>query len=247
MKRGEFTLIELLVVVAIIAVLAALLLPALKQARQVAQQTVCKNNLHQVYLGMAMYVDDNENRLPYLENWQQVHYIWWMHNIVPYVTGETFLEVHQQTELVTSVNANKMPWRMPGFVCPTMGGSNWYGQYWEGGVGPARWWLSYGAPNNGTHWAYRHNTWVYGTGGSNWDQDVKPTHVWGSDTAVRKALLIESFVDNINVSADLGVYYNGFHGHFLHAKKTNILIGDGHMESMKADSTNTGLIRSKTW
>jgi len=63
MKKA-FTLIELLVVIAIIAILAALLMPALARARKEAQKTSCKNNVHQVGIGLAMFVNDNNGIYP---------------------------------------------------------------------------------------------------------------------------------------------------------------------------------------
>jgi len=58
MKRG-FTLIELLVVISIIAVLIALLLPALRQARNVAQRVGCLSNQRQVVIATMIYVTDS--------------------------------------------------------------------------------------------------------------------------------------------------------------------------------------------
>ena len=56
--RAGFTLIELLVVIAIIAILAALLLPALSAAKEAGRTARCQSNLHQIGLGLMMYVDD---------------------------------------------------------------------------------------------------------------------------------------------------------------------------------------------
>ena len=56
--RKGFTLIELLVVIAIIAILAAMLLPALRQAREKARQASCQNNLKQLGLYTHLYAND---------------------------------------------------------------------------------------------------------------------------------------------------------------------------------------------
>ena len=63
MKRG-FTLIELLVVIAIIAILAAILFPVFARAREKARANTCLSNMKQLTLGVLMYNNDWDERMP---------------------------------------------------------------------------------------------------------------------------------------------------------------------------------------
>lgn len=61
--RKGFTLIELLTVIAIIAILAAILFPVFSRAREQARQTSCFSNMHQIYVALRIYREDN-NKYP---------------------------------------------------------------------------------------------------------------------------------------------------------------------------------------
>jgi prepilin-type N-terminal cleavage/methylation domain-containing protein len=63
-QRRGFTLIELLVVIAIITVLAAILFPVFQSARKRSLSTVCVSNLRQIGLGIQQYADDYDDMYP---------------------------------------------------------------------------------------------------------------------------------------------------------------------------------------
>jgi prepilin-type N-terminal cleavage/methylation domain-containing protein/prepilin-type processing-associated H-X9-DG protein len=62
--KRAFTLVELLVVIAIITLLIALLLPALRKAREAAMTVACLSNLRQVHSYIMMYASDNRGVVP---------------------------------------------------------------------------------------------------------------------------------------------------------------------------------------
>lgn len=78
----RFTLIELLVVVAIIGILAALLMPALRSARAVAQRTMCMSNQRQIGSVVYTFIGDHDGRLlACRENGNR----WWYSKLKPYL------------------------------------------------------------------------------------------------------------------------------------------------------------------
>ena len=66
--EDAFTLIELLIVLAVIGVLAALLLPSISKAKEAGRATACLSNLHQIGIALQLYVQDNNNKLPFMRD-----------------------------------------------------------------------------------------------------------------------------------------------------------------------------------
>lgn len=104
-KTCNFTLIELLVVIAIIAILASMLLPALGQVKQTAQNVQCANNMKQLVLAANSYAVNNHDRMMYAPSGKT-----WVHLLWPYITKEKLDDSYSAT-----LNKNKT------FYCPMSG------------------------------------------------------------------------------------------------------------------------------
>ena len=63
MKKSAFTLIELLVVISIIAILAGIALPVFGKVMEKSRATNCASNLKQLGLGIAAYLNDNDETI----------------------------------------------------------------------------------------------------------------------------------------------------------------------------------------
>ena len=124
LRRAGFTLIELLVVIAIIAILIALLLPAVQQAREAARRTACKNNLHQLGIGMHNH-HDAFNAFPGTVNVSALqsstgvavqHF--WSAQILPYMEQKPLADLYDYRITFNHANNKEaVKYHLPFFVC----------------------------------------------------------------------------------------------------------------------------------
>ncbi|MBI1370174.1 MAG: prepilin-type N-terminal cleavage/methylation domain-containing protein [Planctomycetes bacterium] len=117
MHRRGFTLIELLVVVAIITTLIAMLLPSLKNARELARRAACASNLHQWSTGFLAYAADNEAMYPY--NADGRHLSW---------NGAVMRRFFD--EYLTHLQVGTVLAKRTTLYCPSSGYHDWYTQTW---------------------------------------------------------------------------------------------------------------------
>jgi prepilin-type N-terminal cleavage/methylation domain-containing protein len=67
-RRNAFTLVELLAVITIIAMLAGMISPSLQRVRAKAETTACQSNLRQIGTAVWLYIPENENKFPSINN-----------------------------------------------------------------------------------------------------------------------------------------------------------------------------------
>ena len=117
MKRKGFTLIELLVVIAIIAILAAILFPVFGKAREKARQASCLSNEKQLALGIQMYVQDYNGKMPmFVYSWDTGEagvaghlHMWWQ-AIYPYVNNTKVFSCPDDSAGSDIMNSGGVTW-----------------------------------------------------------------------------------------------------------------------------------------
>lgn len=214
-KRDGFTLIELLVVVAIIAILAAMLLPALRNAREKAKGSVCASNLLQLYKAVCLYGDDhNGYTIPYYYSTSGGTYRW---PELLQVLGYVPMGINE-----SNFDPNRKPSGI--FVCPSAP-MEWVGGYWSntdpGIGGPVAW---YGS----TYGLNRFLSYANTNGPSD------PSYVW--EQFMRLATPAEIYLvgdahwgSMFATTLPAALYVNPA---FRHAKVANMLFCDGHVEPL---------------
>jgi prepilin-type N-terminal cleavage/methylation domain-containing protein/prepilin-type processing-associated H-X9-DG protein len=223
-RRG-FTLIELLVVIAIIALLAAILFPVFARARENARKSSCQNNLKQLGVAFAQYVQDFDELMPIDIRWVSTgsnENRGWQSLIQPYIKSEQVMQCPSDSA------------RTPNNLPDGLGGtSQQAGGYW-GGITPFR--VSYGFNSNLSTRAIADITKVSSTVLATDVGAVPSTTTRPPEWAVEP---LGWMIDDVT-RAEVQQRGGGNPGHWTgpyarHLETCNVLWADGHVKSLAVE------------
>jgi competence protein ComGC len=134
--RRAFSIVDLLVSMAVITVLIGLLMPTLRTVRETARRVICGSNVRQLGIGIALFADDNRDRLPPTQ-------------FLGKAKNQEMLRVRVDNEAdpVSDSNWDGLGWLygrsyLPEphlFYCPSHAGVNTFAAFAD------RWWNNYGS------------------------------------------------------------------------------------------------------
>jgi prepilin-type N-terminal cleavage/methylation domain-containing protein len=113
---GAFTLIELLVVIAIIALLLAVLIPALRTAKEQARKVICGTHLNQLGKAVEMYeMNCNYRRFVVRKDATETD-VYWMGKLANYAGNEGYGEQYKLGEKIDLLLCPSAPYSRSTFV-----------------------------------------------------------------------------------------------------------------------------------
>ncbi|MBI4028359.1 MAG: prepilin-type N-terminal cleavage/methylation domain-containing protein [Verrucomicrobia bacterium] len=123
--QRAFTLIELLVVIAIISILAALLLPALKAAKDSAKSIKCMHNLKQLGLAFELFLEDNNDAFPSQGSTPDPNPLQWDQQMYSYYKNLSLLACPSDEFPRALPNVSKRSYAYNPALCNYSGSSTW--------------------------------------------------------------------------------------------------------------------------